>query len=169
MGPWAVTVTHKKQDVPHKDADIVLLSSSGVYTVTILWRRKERYKGSMDWVLACRVKHTCEYWVHALSPGIKATIKATLSRTGWKCPNNFMISKDKYKKGQWVIVSYAPALSLTVAQLKKFAHGCILWIYRLNWNLVLVRWFLTELCFLNFVKTWETLSFRILTFDEMHI
>lgn len=55
MGPWAVTVTHKKQDVPHKDADIhvVLLSGSGVYTVKILWRREERYKGSMDWVLAC--------------------------------------------------------------------------------------------------------------------
>lgn len=50
MGPWAVTITHKKQDVPHKDADIVLLSGSGVYTVKILWRREERYKGSMDWV-----------------------------------------------------------------------------------------------------------------------
>lgn len=100
MGPWAVTVTHKKQDVPHKDADIVLLSGSGVYTVKILWRREERYKGSMDWELACRVKHTCEYWFHALCPGITATIKATLSRAGWKCPHNFMISKDKYKKGQ---------------------------------------------------------------------
>lgn len=83
----------------YKDVDIVFFSGLGVYMVKILWRREERYKGFMDWVFVCCVKYICEYWVYVLCFGIIVIIKVIFSRIGWKCFNNFMIFKDKYKKG----------------------------------------------------------------------
>lgn len=53
-----------------------------------------------------RVKQTCEYRVHALCLGTAATTKAPLSRIEWKCPHHIMITKDKNKNSQSVIVLF---------------------------------------------------------------
>lgn len=39
-------------------------------------------------------------------------------------------------------------------------YGCVIVIYWLNSNLVLVRWFFTDMCLLHFEKKREILSFR---------
>lgn len=50
-----------------------------------------------------------------------------------------------------------------------FIYGCVIDIFRLSENLVLVWWFLKELCLFNLEKKGEILSFRSLTSEGIHI